>query len=269
MLILHLVHWIAKSIIDTLKNYVRMHDHLPWKGKYFIHLLQNTQQWCGVVYELNPTFFNFNGGFLHYVTHSNKHFLHGGKRIWKSVRILLFFNIGGGVIRYHKPKDINKPWLFRMIFISLFINRFIVINVQIGRVHKHGNKTSMIRSIPCLTILNDIFFNEINTCKKNDNLMFAQVSTQCPFICATNILGERKWDLICYIQMVLAPYHPCMASFVRIIYPMGDMGVKDQCGLLNAQLHNVFHNLVFYKPMFFHFSHVHVVSYNRCCESPH
>jgi hypothetical protein len=31
--------------------------------------------------------------------------------------------------------------------------------------------------------------------KKKNNLMFTQVSTQHPFICATNTLGERNWDL--------------------------------------------------------------------------
>jgi hypothetical protein len=44
-----------------------------------------------------------------------------------------------------------------MIFINLFIIKFIVINVQIGKVHKPSNKTSTIRSISCPTILNDIF----------------------------------------------------------------------------------------------------------------
>ncbi len=29
--------------------------------------------------------------------------------------------------------------------------------------------------------------------------------------------------------MLLVSYHPCMVSFVRIIYPMGDIGVRDQC----------------------------------------
>ncbi len=104
-----------------------------------------------------------------------------------------------------------------MIFIDLFIIKFIVINVQIGRVLKHGSKTFMIKSIPCPTILNDIFFSEIGTCKKNGNLMFMQVSTQRPFTCATNILGERKWDLICHIWMLLVLYNPCMASFFQII----------------------------------------------------
>ncbi len=123
--------------------------------------------------------------------------------------------------------SVTNPWLFKVIFIGLFIIRFIVINVQIGMVHKHGDKTSTIRSIPCPTILNVIIFSEIGTCKNKDNLMFAQVSTQHPFTCVTNIFNERKWDLICHIWMLLALYHPCMAGFVQNIYPMGDMGVKD------------------------------------------
>jgi len=156
-----------------------------------------------------------------------------------------------------------------MIFIGFFIIIFIIINVQISKVCKHGNKTSMIKFIPCPKILNDILFNEIGTCKKNDNLMFAQVSTQHTFICAIGILGEKKWELICHIQMLITSYHPCMAGFIWIIYPMGDMGVKDQCGLFNIHLHNVFHNLLFYKSTFFHFNHVHVVSCNHCCEYSH
>jgi hypothetical protein len=167
-----------------------------------------------VVYELNPTFFDFVDDFLRYVTHSNKHFLHRGGWIWRLVVILLFFHMGGGIIQCHKPTHINNQWLFWMIFIGLFIIKFIIINVQIGRVRKHGGKTSTIRSIPCPTILNDIFFNEIDTCKKNDNLMFAQVFTQRPFTCVTNILSERKWDLVSHIQMLLASHHPCMANFV-------------------------------------------------------
>jgi hypothetical protein len=39
-------------------------------------------------------------------------------------------------------------------------------------------------------------------------LMFTQVSTQCPFTCATSILGERKWDLICHSNVV--GFVPCM-----------------------------------------------------------
>jgi len=39
-----------------------------------------------------------------------------------------------------------------------------------------------------------------------------------------------------------------MVGFVSIIYLMGDMDVRDQCGLFNVPFHNVFHNLIFYKP---------------------
>jgi hypothetical protein len=117
--------------------------------------------------------------------------------------------------------------------------------------------------------LNDIFFSEIGTCKKNNNLMFAQVSMQCLFTCATNILSERKWDLVCHIRMLLALYHPHIAGFIWIVYPVGDMGVRDQCGFFNACFHNLFHNLVIYKPTFLHFGCVHVVSCNYCYEFPH
>ncbi len=181
---------------------------------------------------------------------------------WMNLKVrydLSFFSHWGGIIWCHKPAHINNPSFFIVIFISLFIIRFIVINVQIGSVRKHGGKTSMIISTPCPTILSDILFNEIGTCKKNGNLMFAQVSTHHPFTCATNIFGERKWDLICHIQMLLVSYHPCMVSFIQIIYPMGDIGVRDQCGLFNIWFHSVFHNFIFYELAFFHFSHVHVV----------
>jgi hypothetical protein len=100
-------------------------------------------------------------------------------------------------------------------------------------------------------------------------LMFTQVSTQRPFTCATSIFGERKWDLICHIQMLLALYNPCMASCFLIIYPMGDIGVKDQCGLFNVRFHNVFHNFIFYELVFLHFNCVHLMSCNRCREFPH
>jgi hypothetical protein len=54
--------------------------------------------------------------------------------------------------------------------ISLLIIKFIVINVQIDKVDKHCDKTFTIKSIPCPTILNDIFFSEISVCKKNKQL---------------------------------------------------------------------------------------------------
>ncbi len=103
---------------------------------------------------------------MHYVTHLNKCFFHGGGWTWRLVVIFLFFHIWGGIIWFHKLTHINNPWFFKVIFIDFIIIRFIIINVQIGRVRKHGNKTSMIICIPCPAILNDILFNEIGTCKK-------------------------------------------------------------------------------------------------------
>ncbi len=85
----------------------------------------------------------------------------------------------------------------------------------------------------------------------------------------SKIFNEKKWDLVCHIRMLLVSYYPRMASFIRIIYFMGDMGVKDQCCLINFRFHNVFHNFIFDKLMFLYFDHVHVVFCNRCYESPH
>ncbi len=155
------------------------------------------------------------------------------------------------IVQCHKPAHINNPWFFRTIFINLLIIKFIIINVQIGRVYKHDNKPLRLDPYHVPQILNDIFFGEISTCKKNDNLLLAQIFTQRPFTCATSILGEKKWNLICHIWMLLVLYHPCMTGFIQINYPMGGMGVKDQCGLLTAHFHNVFHNFVLINPCFF------------------
>jgi hypothetical protein len=91
----------------------------------------------------------------------------------------------------------------------------------------------MIGSIPCPIILNNIILGEMSTHKKNNNLVLTQVSTQHPFICATNVLGERKQNLVCHIWALLAPHHPCMANVIRVIRPIGDMNAKDQCGFFN------------------------------------
>jgi len=53
--------------------------------------------------------------------------------------------------------------------------------------------------MPCPIILNNIILGEIDTYKKNNNLVFAQVFTQHPFTCATTIFGERKQNLVCHI----------------------------------------------------------------------
>ncbi len=117
----------------------------------------------------------------------------------------------------------------------------------------------MIRSIPCPTISNNISLGEINTRKMNNNLVFAQVSMQHPFKCATNIFGERKQNLVSHIWTLLTSHHPCMADFVEVIHPMGDMGVGDQCGLFNIYFHNAFHNLVFDKHALLHLGQVDVM----------
>jgi hypothetical protein len=155
-----------------------------------------------------------------------------------------------------------------MIFIGLFIIIFIVINVQIGRVH------NMVAKPPRLDPYHVPQYWMIYFLMKSIHVR--RMATWClhKFPCNTHshvqqAYLERKWDLVCHIRMLLVSYHPCMASFVQITYPMGVMGVKNQCGLLNVRFHNVFHNCIFDKPMFLHFRRVHVMSCNCCCESPH
>jgi hypothetical protein len=97
---------------------------------------------------------------------------------------------------------VNNPWLFEAIFIGLLIIKFTIINMQIVKVHKHGDKTFTIKSIPCPMIFSLMKLIHV---RRTNNLMFAQVSTHHPFKCATNIFDERKWDLVCHIWILLAP----------------------------------------------------------------
>ncbi len=62
-----------------MKYHGGMHDFIRL-GKVNTSYIyyNNMQQWCDVVYGLNPTFFDFIDDLLHYVTHSNKHFFCGG-----------------------------------------------------------------------------------------------------------------------------------------------------------------------------------------------
>jgi len=134
---------------------------------------------------------------------------------------------------------------------------------KIGKVHKHGDKTSTIRSIPYL-IYWMIFFLV--------RLLHVRITTTwClhKFPCNVHSHVQQAYlvkgngtSYVIFGCCWLRAIH--VVGSVQIIYPMGDMGVKE-CGLPNAYLHNVFHNLVFYRLTFLHFSHVHVVSYKRCC----
>jgi len=82
-----------------MKIYVEMHDFIQLRYANISYIYcSKIQQWCGVVYELNSTFFDFVDDFLHYVTHLNKHFFRGVGWTWRLVVILLFSHIGGGII---------------------------------------------------------------------------------------------------------------------------------------------------------------------------
>ncbi len=72
--------------------------------RYSLYICCNhTQQWFGMVYELNSTFFDFIDDFLHYVAHLSNHFLCEGKWIWSLIMILFFFDIKGSIIDVISP----------------------------------------------------------------------------------------------------------------------------------------------------------------------
>jgi len=81
-----------------MKNHVGMHDFAYFEKVNTLYICCNhLQQWCGMVYELNPTLFDFIDDFLLYVTHLSKHFFYEGKWIWRLVVIRFFFDIGGSI----------------------------------------------------------------------------------------------------------------------------------------------------------------------------
>jgi len=146
------MHWITKSIIDAMKYHAEMHDYICI-GKVNTSYIccNNAQQWSGVVYKLNPTFFDFVDDLLHYVTHSNKHFLRGGGGTWSWFWSFFFFHIEGGIIQCHKFAHINNPWFFKVIFIGLFINTPMRCALNTINVNK-WNFTSLVPKVASIDI---------------------------------------------------------------------------------------------------------------------
>jgi len=93
-------------IIDAMKDRVKMHDFIFFGKANTSYIYYNqTQQWCDMVYELNPIIFYFINDFLH-----------GGEWTWRLVLILLFFNSGGGIIWWGE-NTLNPPKI--VIFLQL------------------------------------------------------------------------------------------------------------------------------------------------------
>jgi hypothetical protein len=104
-----------------------------------------------------------------------------------------------------------------MFFINLLFIKFIVINVQMGKVHKHGDKTFTLDPyhVPQYWI---IFFLMRS--------IHVRRTTWClyKFPCNTHSHVQQTYLVkgnVCHIWMLLALYHSCMASFVWIIYFIG------------------------------------------------
>ncbi len=87
---LHVLPWFHANLSSSALNCLGHHwcdetpcldawSHSPWKGEYFKHLMQPHTIWCGMVNELNPTFFYFIDDSLHYITHLGKGYFCGGQ----------------------------------------------------------------------------------------------------------------------------------------------------------------------------------------------
>jgi hypothetical protein len=127
----------------------------------------------------------------------------------------------------------------------------------------------MIGSIPCHTILNNIVLGEIDTHDKNNNLVFAQVSMQCPFKCATNILGERKQNLVshtrcCWLCIILT-WPILLESSIPWVTRV--RGINVAFSTLVFTMHST--TLFLINPHFFIWPCGCVAFYNYCCEFPH
>jgi hypothetical protein len=177
--------------------------------------------------------------------------------------IILFLTLGG-IIWCHKLAHINNPWFLRMIFIGLLmIIIIIVINVQINKVRNMVAKPS--RSYPyhvpqywmIYFLMKLIHVETTTTWCLHKFPRNAHSHVQQAYLVKGN--GTLYVILKCYW---LRTIHAWLIFFKSSI----PWVTWDQCGLLNAHFHNVFHNFIFYKPTFLHFSRVLVMFYNHCCE---
>ncbi len=109
--------------------------------------------------------------------------------------------------------NINYPFF---VFNKFIINKIPIIWNMLC-VCKHGCQPSMNRSIPCSTILNDIFLGNISTCENNHNLLF--IPLQCPFTYATCIL--TKW-IFCLV-------HDGIGKML-VLHHLGTITLKDWLG---------------------------------------
>jgi hypothetical protein len=114
-------------------------------------------------------------------------------------------------------------------------------------VRKHVTQPSTMCSIPCSTIMNDIFLRNVYGCEDDHNLVFTHVPLQCPFTCATKYFGEWEFHRVNNIGKVLAPYAPISITFKGWLVHMGEWN-KGTFSTLRVIMASI--TLFFMKPFF-------------------
>jgi hypothetical protein len=135
-----------------------------------------------------------------------------------------------------------------MLIFVIIIELHIIWNIS--WVRKHVTQPSMMGSIPCSTIMNDILLKNVCACDNEHNLMFTHVRSQCPFTCATKYFGEWEFHRISDIGKALASYAPSSITFKGWLVHMGE---RNKSCLVHISCNNGLYNLGFMKP-FFHFN---------------
>jgi hypothetical protein len=145
-----------------------------------------------------------------------------------------------------EPIEFHDPIItFKMFIFVINIGLHIIYNMS--WVCKHVTQPSMMWSIPCSTIMNDILLINVYACENDHNLVFTHVPSQCPFACATKYFGEWEFHRISDVGKALAPYAP---SSIILKGWLVDMGEWNKGRLFHTSCNNGLHNLVFYETLF-------------------
>jgi len=73
----------SQTIIDLMENHAWMHCFIYLGKAHTLNMWGNhMQQWCGMVNELNITFFHFIQNLLHYDIYVHKCSMCGGLQVW-------------------------------------------------------------------------------------------------------------------------------------------------------------------------------------------
>ncbi len=157
-------------------------------------------------------------------------------------RKIIFFHV-------HEPIKFHNPIIsFKMFILVIIIRLYIIWNMS--WVCKHVTQPSMMWSIPCFTVINDILLKNVCACENDHNLVFTHVPSQCPFTCATKYFDEWEFHRVNNIGKVLAPYAPS-SIFKGWLVHMGEWN-KGYLSTLCVIMASI--TLFFMKPFFFIFN---------------